>query len=110
VEDAPAPQRPLNLIAYGRVFEAVGATSAAAAAGAANGAPASLAAAPAALHFAGFTPGAVHTRSVRLVNTSASTALRAHVVPPETPFFKVWAHAVQPRGGTWRHAWRACTP
>ncbi len=48
-----------------------------------------IAALPAAVHFGGFAPGALHSQVVRLTNLSARQALRAHVVPPETPYFKV---------------------
>jgi hypothetical protein len=54
---------------------------------------AGIAASPAVVHFGGFQPGAVHRQTVRLVNTSPDAALRAHVMPPESPYFKVWAPA-----------------
>lgn len=57
--------------------------------GPAGDAAPALAARPPAVHFAGLEPGRVHRRTVRLVNASACAALRAHVVPPRTPFFKV---------------------
>lgn len=48
-----------------------------------------ITATPAVVHFGGFQPGSVHSQIVRLINTSSTAAIRAHVVPPESPFFKV---------------------
>jgi hypothetical protein len=96
-------------------FEAVGSSTVHGPDGAAT--TASIAAVPGAVHFAGFTPGTVHTQTVRLVNTSAAGALRAHVVPPESPYFKVCRLAKAGASGTFcigrrtpgfRHTVRHC--
>lgn len=63
-------------------------SDAAAVSGGASGGGAILAT-PGVVHFGGFTPGAVHCQVVRLVNASAVAALRAHMIPPESPYFKV---------------------
>ncbi|GBF91119.1 hypothetical protein Rsub_04788 [Raphidocelis subcapitata] len=76
VEDAPPPQRSIHTIARNRAFEDVGAAG-------------PLSAFPTAAHFGGFKPGALHSLAVRLTNTSPAAALRAHVVPPESPYFRV---------------------
>jgi hypothetical protein len=72
----PVLQSQTLLTAPAGAFEDVGSTGA-------------LSAYPSAAHFGGFTVGALHSLSVRLTTTSPAAALRVHVVPPESPFFKV---------------------
>lgn len=53
-----------------------------------TGATDGLRVAPAVVHFGGFELGRVHTQVVRLCNAS-SRALRVHVLPPDSAYFKV---------------------